>query len=397
MLRSLRLRLFLGVCLVSVVVLGILSAALDTTVQRTLQEEFDRSLLEKARSLASMVEQSGAITHFDYQPNQFPEFEVGPRPAFFEIYLDHDPYQHSASLADGHLPAAPLSRPIPFTLPNGRPGRLLTFSFQPLIELDDPAATLPVAAATAPLPHCLLVVAQDSADLSRTVSRLHYLTLALCAAATLLSGIGLILVTGRAIRPVRTLARQIESFRETDLAPPAPAAPASFAAQPPLSATDFPTELVPIVDRLNALLARLAEAFARERAFTADVAHELRTPLAGILATLQVARSRPRDSAAYEFSIDKSLAILTNMQSLIENLLLLARADGGQLAVRKNSIDLSALAQECRLTFADAAAQRHLHLDLHEQAFPPIVADRELLRIVLHNLLDNAVSYATRT
>ena len=104
MIRSLRMRLFLGMTAVSVVVLGILSIGIDQAVHHTLLVEFDRKrLLEKARSLASMVEQTGSKTHFDFEAAEFPEFESGPHAAYFEILLSGKPFQHSASLGERHL------------------------------------------------------------------------------------------------------------------------------------------------------------------------------------------------------------------------------------------------------------------------------------------------------
>ena len=318
MIRSLRMRLFLGVTAVTVLVLGVLSIGIDEAVHRTLQAEFDNVLLEKARTLSSLVEQTEGRVHFDYQAAQFPEFETGPRAAYFEIALDGASYQRSASLGQGHLPLAggkPGEREAhSFTLPDGRKGRLLVMAFAPLSDMREPDEAGRVR--PRPVPQGMIAVAQDSSMLERTLGRLRLLFLGLGGAATLLSGALLVWVASRAVRPVGRLAAQIEGLSETDLAAVTPA-------------RDLPTELMPMVDRLNGLLGRLGEAFGRERAFTADVAHELRTPLAGILATLEVARSRPRDSAGYETAIDKSLAILLQMQGLVENLLLLAGAGRG--------------------------------------------------------------------
>jgi two-component system sensor histidine kinase QseC len=252
---------------------------------------------------------------------------------------------------------------------------MLTMQFRPLIESDEPAVS------PEKLPQCIIAVAQDSLELSKTLEHLRWLLISLCGGAMFLSGIALVVVTNRAIRPVKDLARQIEALRETDLAAT-------------LSAEDFPGELAPVVERLNGLLARLAIAFTRERAFTADIAHEMRTPLAGLRATLQVAGSRPRAAAAYESAIHKSLAILDQMQNLVEKLLLLARADSGQLACCPSPTDLSLLLQECIATHQDSASVRGLHFSLTENAVPDLLVDRELLRIALANLIDNAVSYA---
>lgn len=376
MIRSLRTRLFLGITAVSVLVLAGLGLAIEEAVRHELRAEFDRTLLEKARSLAALVEQAGDVPRFDFEPAQFPEFNPGPTAEYFEIYLDGNPYRRSASLADGHLPQGIMAGEArAYPLPDGRPGRLIALPFAP--RPDDEGQPPPFRR----VQHAgIVVAARDSADLDRTVSRLVALTVGLCAIASLLSGAALIAVASRAIRPLDRLAREIESVRETDLSNA-------------LSAEAFPRELAPVVDRLKGLLRRLDEVLIRERAFTADVAHELRTPLSGLLATLEVARSRPRDAAAYEAAIDKSLAILTQMQGLVENLLLLARAESGQLRMRQSRVDLETLLQECRLAFERPAAARGLSLSVTGEA--EAAGDQEFLRIIFNNLLDNAVSYAT--
>ncbi len=376
MIRSLRMRLFLGVTAVSAVVLAGLGFAIEEAVRHTLKGEFDRAMLENARALASMVEQTGDVPRFDYQRAQFPEYEPGSASAYFEIYLDGSSFRRSDSLGESHLPmTSDEAGPHGFRLPDGRRGRILLIPFSPLVDDDGQPPPFHRAQHTG-----VLVVARDSADLDRTVSRLVALTVGLCGIATLLSGAALIGVAARALRPLGRLAREIESVRETDLSTA-------------LDSKSFPPELVPVVDRLNELLGRLDEVFARERGFTADVAHELRTPLAGLLTTLEVARSRRRDAAAYEGAIDKSLAILGQMQGLVENLLLLARADSGQLKVRHDAVDVEALLQECRMSFERAAGERQLQFAISGEGEGR--GDSGFLRVIFNNLLDNAVSYAT--
>jgi two-component system sensor histidine kinase QseC len=156
----------------------------------------------------------------------------------------------------------------------------------------------------------------------------------------------------------------------------------------------LPTELVPMVDRLNDLLGRLDDAFNRERTFTADIAHELRTPLAGMLSTLEVCWSRPRDSAAYQETIEQCATVLRQMQGLVERLLLMARAEGGQLKAQQANVNLETLALECWMSFESRAREAGLTVAVETEENHAVLADVQLLQSVLKNLLDNAVSYA---
>jgi len=381
MIRSLRMRLFLGVTLVAAIALAALAVAVDRSVARVLTDEFDRVLLQKARALSSMVEQQDGEVHFDFQRTDFPEFEAGPHPAYFQIWLDGNTYQRSPSLSEsGNLPladATTLSHGLLATLPDHLPGRMIRWEFQPFLET---AEGVP-SPATHPRPHGVVLVAQNTAGLDQTLARVRFTVITLCTAATLFLGAALLIVVRRTLAPVETLAKQIASLNETGLHH----LPVSDA---------LPTELRPVAGRLNELLDKLAAAFERERHFTADVAHELRTPLAGLLATLEVCRSRPRDAADYQAAIDKSLVMLYQMQALVERLLFLARAEGGQLTARQEPIDIAALALECWSSRESTAALRKLSLSIEQPEGLQAVADTQLLTVVFNNLLDNALSYA---
>ncbi|MDB5289134.1 MAG: senX3, partial [Phycisphaerales bacterium] len=134
-------------------------------------------------------------------------------------------------------------------------------------------------------------------------------------------------------------------------------------------------------------------AFAREKSFTADVAHELRTPLAGLETTLEVCAGRQREPQAYEKVINSCLRTTRGMHAMVDTLLLLARADASQLAATQESVDVEKLLQECWSDYAPVAAGRGLKIEWDTSAMQANT-DRDKLRVVFNNLLDNAVSYA---
>ncbi|MBU0718072.1 MAG: HAMP domain-containing protein [Planctomycetes bacterium] len=186
---------------------------------------------------------------------------------------------------------------------------------------------------------------------------------------------------GRGLKPLGHLAAEIAAIGETNLASR-------------LTADDAPGELSQIITRLNDLLARLEAAFAREKGLTADVAHELRTPLAGLRSTLEVSLLKERAAERYREAMDKSLAICLQMQRMVENLLELARADASQLEVENESLDLVTLLRECWTAFAGRATERRLEVTLQLPESCPLATDRTKACLILNNIFDNAVTYA---
>ena len=136
------------------------------------------------------------------------------------------------------------------------------------------------------------------------------------------------------------------------------------------------------------LMARVQAGMARERRFTADVSHELRTPLAGLRTLLEVsARSpRPEDAAS-------ALAIVVQMCTLVENLLMLARLDAHQIEIARDPVRLRSLVDECWRPYAAAAAARGITIENQLPDDATATTDRDKLRIILGNLLSNAAEY----
>lgn len=158
-------------------------------------------------------------------------------------------------------------------------------------------------------------------------------------------------------------------------------------------ATDnTPTEIRPLIEQLNQLLARVNESLENTRRFTADAAHELRTPLAAIRAQTQVAlaSAQPEEHLRALQQVLRACDLSTHV---IEQLLTLARLDS-HAAPAPEAADLRELAASVMAELIDTALARNIDLALEEGPAPRLTLHPGLMRMLLRNLLDNAIRYS---
>lgn len=185
------------------------------------------------------------------------------------------------------------------------------------------------------------------------------------------------LATRRGLAPLDAVARQIAA-REPDRLHP-------------LKPATAPAEIRPLVEAVNALFERVDEALEAERRFTADAAHELRTPLAALAAQAQVAW-RARDEAERRHALELLEAGTARASRLVDQLLTLARLDPEQSRIHEGRVALDRLAQEVCAAAGSLAVERQTNMEL--DAEPVTVAGNgDMLRILLRNLVDNALRY----
>ena len=188
------------------------------------------------------------------------------------------------------------------------------------------------------------------------------------------------LVVGRALQPVERIRRSVTEITAADLA-----------RRVPVPATR--DEVGDLARTMNAMLARLEDSAARQRRFVADASHELRSPLAAIRTTLEVALAHPQDAPWPEIA-RRAVRQSERLETLVRELLLLARGDDRHLVERRRPLDLGDLVQEVRAGSVPGQVTIEVERGGEGGEAVQVVGDPEALTRMVRNILDNAIRHA---
>lgn len=390
---SLQIRLLVGTAAATTVVFVGAGIALYVTVRAQLISDLGASLKSEVQAVAGMFER-GADGRLDLGLDQWgrQDFNNSFAHTYYEVWsingtmLAKSPLLHKADL----IPNPGLCR-VPTTL-----------SVKLGCHTDVLAAGLTVVPPTDPNDDVngsdtddvgpsitgrqgavTLVIAQRMVRIDDTLTDLAGLLVLIWLAAIVVEVSVLAWVVRRGLRPAKALADQVARIDGSNLSQR-------------IQLRRAPGELMPVMERLNDLLGRVQSAFAHEKAFLGQVAHELRTPLAGLRSTLEVALSKPRDAEAYRQDMEQLLEISRDMQTMVDNLLALARMDTAHLGSESQDVPVAGLINECWQAYAQRAAERQLRVDWQVAASAVARIDVQRFRILLRNLLENAVTYAAK-
>jgi heavy metal sensor kinase len=152
-------------------------------------------------------------------------------------------------------------------------------------------------------------------------------------------------------------------------------------------------EIESLAQTFNQMIGRLDEAFTTQRQFMEDISHELKTPLSVLKGELEVTLKKIRSTQEYETTLLSSLEEVNGLIGIVENLLTLARFDAKTTTLQEVSLDLNLLLKDAVEAIQVLAIQKNITLQLNSAHTVETLADKNQLKRLIINLLDNAIKY----
>ncbi len=196
----------------------------------------------------------------------------------------------------------------------------------------------------------------------------------------LLSVLGGFMIANRSLAPIRQIIHSANRIAQGDLSARIPTAPAK-------------DELGELTDTLNHMLQSVEETFQREKRFTSDASHELRMPVAVILAYVESMRAEKDVTQENAASLDTVIAECSRMQKIIAHLLTITRVEEGRYPIYMETVHLRAVAEGVAETLAASLKARDITLSIDIDGALTCQADQSLITEVLLNLTENAIKY----
>lgn len=362
--RSISFQLVLLFTLASVLLLSCALGLFYWLVVRHAFEEDNAVLADKAAALVADLHSAGA-------PRLLAEEANTPRAG------EHGGYRIRLLNATGHtvLETAGMTAELP---PSVFPPPTSTSSAP--VNYRTGAKLFSLAAVNAQSSGQLytLQIAQDRSADDRFTKKFGALLALVLISSVIVSIFIAISVTRRGLQPLTQMAAAMTRITPTQL-------------HERLQPAARPRELQPLADAFNRMLDRLEDSFTRLSQFSADLAHELRTPIGNILGAAQVALTRDRTAAEYRDVLVTTAAECERLSTIVDNLLFLARADAAREQLQRVGFDAAAAVEKLTAFYRDACEDRHLQIT--SAGSGEISGDRVLFERAISNLLDNAVRF----
>ena len=299
------------------------------------------------------------------------EFKLAPARAALFDGTDGSDYYYAVWRRDGSEWACSEKAPLPIERPT-RPN-----DNEPL-QSERTRGELREAFTFTPPGECLLAGRSIAPELAALRDYARWLAAIAASVLAFALAIGW-WITSRALRPITSIVDTAQRIATGDLSERIPVRSAS-------------SELGHLSTVLNDTFAQLESTFARQARFTADAAHELRTPVAIILSQAQRVLTRERDPATYQRTLEACVSAARRLNQLTESMLTLATHDGDAISVKHEPCDLAVIARETAEPLQPLAEERHIALELN-LAPAPCTGDALRLSQIVLNLLSNALDH----
>ena len=370
---SLTVRVAVLLALLSFCILGLTGLSLYRQVKRQLTVNDDAALIARVNEISVLLKDSDAIRLIDQKPQLFGNM-LNNNGAMLTIRMP------------GEQPLIDIN-PNDISLPDLAP-------VPPDVELsqDDivrghdangaPFIAIAVAVRSAdPSRNVEIIAGRGLADRKEFLRKCAQRILIQISVAALLFACGSYWVMRRGLLPLRRLAAQTETITVSNL-------------DARIDRAGAPDEVAPVIDAFNAMLARLATGFTQLSQVSADMAHDLRTPINNLLGQTEVALSQRRSADHYELLLASNLEELQRLSKMTDNMLFLARSENADAEIERKTLEVSNELEHVAEYFEGLAEERDLRIAVKADGI--VAADSMLLRRALANLIANAIRYADK-
>ncbi len=343
-------------------------------------KRFDSHLNNKARTLAAILDEGGE-DGFSYEIDKFlPEFERKRDSEYYQVWLENGKVlQRSRTLSKFNLPRPKKTGTLKtpeywdLILPDGEPGRAIGFHFIPSVKNVDENSKFSNQPIELVLASSKNKLHQDMLDFG----------IRLLIEGSIIIALIIILVPlliRRALIPLNNLSEKVETINVNNLDIRFPE-------------KHMPKELKPISAKLNELIDKIDSAFKREKRLTADIAHELKTPLAELKTLAEVQLKWPEKETEKQF-LEEVLEVVNQMQKMVATILTQVRAEAKVNPINVSSVDIKTVILDVVKSHKKIIEDKKIHLTvLSEEKTYDIKTDPDMLNSIINNLFDNAVQY----
>lgn len=380
---SIRSRLIFWIGSVVTLILSIGSYVVYQTARSTLYQEIDQNLASVLELSALELEIIDGVIVHEWLTDILNDAARSDS-AYFQVW---DETTHttnrSPALGDSDLPRHLTAGKIIFTsflLPNGHHGRSIGRRVYPVVEWTDPVLESSMQVESPPY---YMAIAIDVEASEFALKRLVGTLLLGLVFSLMVSIVTIRLIIALSFRPLDRLEKVID---QTDVNNPKDIFEVPH---------DLPSEVTSLVTQYRELFSKISRIRDREREFSANVAHELRTPLAGIEATLEQALVLERDAGDYKERIAETLQIANKMGGLINRLMWFSRLYNRSAVVDLGEVDLFAILEIRLVILNTQITERGLVIDKNFAIDVAVLdSDEAMVEILMNNLIGNAVAHS---
>ena len=363
-------------------VLILLAIIANAIIVEWLEANFDAGLTDKAHLLMTLIEEDEEGIEFEFADEFMPEYELGEQSEYFQLwYGTGEVFERSHSLEEHDLIlGAEQARSQAFQdmkLVDGRSGRQLSLDFYPQLEEELRSGNREMSEQK-----MIVAVARERESLDLLFFKVRGTLLLSIPAVLFLLMLAIKFALEKGLRPLEELKEKLDQLDVGQLSEP-------------IVLDTKSTDLASVVAVVNSSFERISASFKKEKRFSSDAAHELRTPIAELMNMSEVARKWPEKVDHLGFYSDV-LKSSEKMHLIVKSLLVLARSKNSQIELELSKFCISKIVTSCWESLSPQAEAKNMTLDSGADEEQSIVSSQVEFYSLVFNLISNAVEYGRK-